>query len=82
MGICPLFLQSQWEKARMENARQLLLSRQHKVYEISELVGYSNPRYFTDSFKKYYHCSPTDYISKFRGESEWTSSDEQPEKPL
>lgn len=53
---------------RMEKARTLIISRKYKVYEIAEMVGYNNPRYFTDAFTKYYHCSPTDYISRLRGE--------------
>lgn len=54
-------------EVRMEKARQLLLSRQHRIYEIAKLVGYKNPRYFTDAFKRYYQCSPMDYIARFRG---------------
>lgn len=55
-------------EVRMEKARNLLLSRNYRIYEIAELVGYRNPRYFTDAFKKYYHYSPVEYISRFRGE--------------
>lgn len=55
-------------EVRMEKARQLVLSRQHRIYEIAELVGYKNPRYFTDAFKRYYQYSPMDYIARFRGE--------------
>lgn len=51
---------------RMQKARTLLLSRNYRIYEIAELVGYRNPRYFTDVFKKYYHLSPVDYIARFR----------------
>jgi len=54
-------------EVRMEKARALLLSRNYRIYEIAEMVGYKNPRYFTDAFKKYYNYSPADYISRFRG---------------
>lgn len=54
-------------KTRMDRARTLLLSRNYKIYEIAEMVGYKNPRYFTDAFKKYYQYSPVDYIARFRG---------------
>lgn len=56
-------------EVRMEKARTLLLSRNYRIYEIAELVGYRNPRYFTDAFKKHFNCSPADYISRFRGET-------------
>lgn len=55
-------------EVRMEKARTLLLSRNYRIYEIAQMVGYKNPRYFTDAFKKYYHYSPVDYIARFRGE--------------
>lgn len=54
---------------RMEKARLLLLSRKYRIYEIAQMTGYKNPRYFTDAFKKYYHCSPAEYIARFRGDS-------------
>lgn len=55
-------------EVRMEKARTLLLTRNYRIYEIAEMVGYKNPRYFTDAFKKYYNYSPVDYIARFRGE--------------
>ena len=55
-------------EVRMEKARMLLLSRNYRIYEIAEMVGYKNPRYFADAFKKYYGYSPVDYIARFRGE--------------
>ncbi len=55
---------------RMEKARLLLLSRNYRIYEIAQMTGYKNPRYFTDAFRKYYHCSPADYIARFRGKEE------------
>lgn len=57
-------------ETRMEKARAMLITRKYKVYEIAEQVGYSNPRYFTDAFKKYFGCSPADYISNFHGHLE------------
>lgn len=46
---------------RMKNAATLLDDIKYKTYEISELVGYSNPKNFTRSFKKYYGVSPREY---------------------
>lgn len=56
-------------EVRMEAARELLISRKYKIYEIADMVGYSSPRYFTDAFKKFFGISPLDYIARLRGES-------------
>lgn len=55
-------------EVRMEKARTLLLTRNYRIYEIAEMSGYKNPRYFTDAFKKYYDFSPVDYITRIRGD--------------
>ena len=47
---------------RMEEARTLLLSRKYRIYEISEKVGYTNPKYFTEAFHKYYGSAPGEYL--------------------
>lgn len=49
---------------RTEKARELLLERKYKIYEIADMVGYGSSRYFTDAFKKKYGVSPADYINK------------------
>lgn len=51
---------------RMEEARKYLLSRKYKIYEIADAVGFSDARYFTESFHKYYGCSPSEYLQNLR----------------
>lgn len=46
---------------RMENAKKLLDNTQFKAYEISEMVGYNNPKYFLRAFLKCCGCTPTQY---------------------
>lgn len=46
---------------RMKKARVLLAETNWKVYEVGEMVGYENPRYFTLLFKKLTGQSPQDY---------------------
>lgn len=46
---------------RIDKAKNLLLQLNLKVYEISEMVGYRNPKYFTDIFKKSTGMSPLNY---------------------
>ena len=49
---------------RMEEAKSLLLTTQKPVSEISELVGYSDYRIFSRTFKKIEKVPPTQYRSK------------------
>ncbi|ARP42956.1 putative response regulatory protein [Geobacillus thermodenitrificans] len=46
---------------RMRKAMELLRDRNAKVYEVAEMVGYSNPQYFSVCFKKYVGLSPLDF---------------------
>lgn len=48
-------------RVKMQRAASLLESLAYKVYEVSELTGYSNAKNFTRSFKKYYGVSPKRY---------------------
>lgn len=49
------------DNVRIEKAKELLLERQWKVYEISEKIGYSNHDYFYKKFKKQTGMSPREY---------------------
>ena len=46
---------------RMEQAVELLLTRNEKTYIIAEKVGYSDPNYFSYVFKKQFGMSPSKY---------------------
>ncbi len=48
-------------KVRLEHAKILLKSTGYMTYEISELVGYSEYRYFGTLFKKYTGKTPSEY---------------------
>jgi two-component system response regulator YesN len=49
---------------RVEKAKLLLPNPKFKIYEISQSVGYENPRYFAEIFKKYTGMTPYEYRSK------------------
>ena len=49
---------------RIEKAKDLLRVNNLKVYEISEMVGYQNPKYFTDMFKAFTGLTPLEYRQK------------------
>lgn len=46
---------------RMEKAKYILRSSNVKVYQVAPLVGYQDPRYFTQVFKKATGKTPTEY---------------------
>ncbi|UOQ44054.1 response regulator [Halobacillus salinarum] len=51
---------------RMNKAMKLLVNSDLKTYEISEIVGYRDQRYFSQVFKKYVGIKPTQYRVKHR----------------
>lgn len=51
---------------RMERAKALYKHTSKKTYEIANLVGYSDPHYFSITFKKVTDMTPTEYAKKVR----------------
>lgn len=51
---------------RIKRAEDHLVNTTAKVKEISHLVGYSDPKYFTSIFKKYFGITPSAYRKKVR----------------
>lgn len=49
---------------RMEAAKELLKTSNLKTFEIAEKVGYSEPNYFSYSFKKTFKISPSEYRNR------------------
>lgn len=54
------------QEFRMEKATYYLKSGQFSVSETSYKVGFSDPGYFSRSFKKHFGMSPADYIKQFK----------------
>lgn len=48
-------------KIKMEKAKEYLQNIDYHVYQISEKLGYSNPKNFSRSFKKYTGQTPSQY---------------------
>lgn len=44
---------------RLNKAKELLKSKQYSVSEVSYMVGFSDPKYFSTSFKKQFGISPS-----------------------
>lgn len=48
-------------KVKMEKAKELLVRPEYKTYEISERLGYENPKNFSRAFKAYWGVSPRNF---------------------
>jgi two-component system response regulator YesN len=48
-------------RVRMNTAIELLKDIKYKTYEVSEMVGYSNAKYFTRTFRRYFGQSPREF---------------------
>ena len=53
-------------KKRMEKAKSLLENTSKRAYEVAEEVGFSDPHYFSVSFKKATGKTPTEYAKESR----------------
>ncbi|MFD0694008.1 response regulator [Paenibacillus sp. GCM10027628] len=49
------------KKLRIDRARELLATTDHKIYEISELAGFENTKHFSRVFKEMEGVSPQEY---------------------
>ena len=49
---------------RMQEAALMLKSQRYTVAEVSDKMGFAAPKYFTDTFKKFYGVPPSIYMKK------------------
>jgi len=56
---------------RIQKSLELLLSGEYKVYEVADMVGFNEYKYFSQVFKQYINCSPLEFLKanyKSKGE--------------
>jgi len=51
---------------RLKKAAELLMDGNYRINEISYLVGFSSPSYFSTSFQKQFGISPSQFIKKLK----------------
>ncbi len=49
-------------KIRIEQAKELLLTGSYKVYEVANMVGYTDRRYFSTLFRKHTGVTPAEWL--------------------
>lgn len=58
---CGISLHQYLIETRMKNSQKLLSNSDAKIYEIAQIVGYDNARYFCQAFKKFCGMTPEQY---------------------
>ncbi|MFC3199068.1 response regulator [Parapedobacter deserti] len=53
--------------ARLKKAAQLLSVGNYKIYEVSDMVGYSSQTHFGRNFQKQFGMSPSEYMAQNKG---------------
>jgi AraC-like DNA-binding protein len=53
------------KRIRLSKAAKLLQSKQENISEIALDVGFSNPAYFSECFRKQFGVTPSQYQQKF-----------------
>jgi YesN/AraC family two-component response regulator len=49
---------------KMKYAAHLLLAGTYSVKEVAYMIGFTDARYFSTRFKKYFHYTPTEYVEQ------------------
>jgi signal transduction histidine kinase/DNA-binding response OmpR family regulator/ABC-type xylose transport system substrate-binding protein len=52
---------------RLKKARYLLMNEAYSISEITYMVGFSTPNYFSTVFKGKYECTPSEFKKKHQG---------------
>lgn len=64
-------------EVRMEKSKEYLMDVQYKVGDISALVGFSDARYFSSTFRKRYGMSPLEFRNRYAAGLESSDASEQ-----
>ena len=51
---------------RLQRAAELLLSNEYNIMEVSDMMGFSETKYFREVFKKHFGMTPSDYIKMMK----------------
>ena len=51
-------------KYRVQKSLRLLLTKEYKIYEVSDMVGFTDYKHFCNVFKKYLDTAPGDFVKQ------------------
>lgn len=68
MGLTPLKYMIDLRMKRAGSMLAAARTREYTVAEVAERCGFSDALYFSRVFKKYYGCSPSEFVKRRRGE--------------
>ncbi|MDB4225655.1 ATP-binding protein [Algibacter sp.] len=51
---------------KLKYAKKLLIEGEHSIKEVAYRSGFSNPKYFSTSFKKFYHITPSGFLESLK----------------
>lgn len=52
------------KNVRLKKAAELIAENKYAVYEVADMVGYSDTKYFSKEFKKYFGKTPSEYLAE------------------
>ncbi|MFD1094558.1 hybrid sensor histidine kinase/response regulator transcription factor [Salegentibacter chungangensis] len=55
---------------RLKFSKNLLINTRKNIKEVAYESGFSNPKYFSTSFKKFYHLTPSQYRTRIKSKIE------------
>lgn len=62
--ITPLSPSDIIREVRLTKAAEMLLTNKYTIIEVSDSMGFSEPKYFREVFKKHFGMTPSEYIKK------------------
>ena len=51
---------------KLKHAKKLLIEGEHSIKEVAYRSGFSNPKYFSTSFKKFYKMTPSGFLDSLK----------------
>ena len=59
-------LMAYYNEMKIREAKKLIRQGQYNISQISDLLGFESPQYFSRCFKKFTHMTPREYKSSIR----------------
>lgn len=71
VGITPLQYMTNMRMKKAESMLAAMWTNEYSVAEIADMCGFGDALYFSRVFKKYFECSPSQYVKSCQKKSEY-----------